>query len=50
MSILNIFKQWAEKISPIETSRLQKVMDLSLVDLEDEMEDGNGRPVAALPV
>jgi hypothetical protein len=42
-SVLNIFRQWAEKIFPIETRRVRKVMDLLLADLEDEIEDGNGR-------
>ena len=44
-SIHNIFKQWAEKIFPIETSRLWKVMDLLLAYLDDEIEgqSRNGR-------
>ena len=42
-SVLNIFRQWAEKIFPIETRRVQKVMDLLLADLEDEIKDRNRR-------
>ena len=44
-SVHNIFKQWAEKIFPIESSRVRKAMDLLLADLDDEIEDqdGNGR-------
>ena len=47
-SVLNIFKQWAERICPIESRRLQKAMYLLLSDSEeedDEIEDqdGNGR-------
>jgi hypothetical protein len=47
-SVLNIFKQWAERIFPIESRRLRKAMYLLLADSEeedDEIEDqdGNGR-------
>ena len=44
-SVLNIFRQWTEKIFPRESSRLRKAMDLLLADSDDEMEDqdGNGR-------
>ena len=44
-SVLNIFKQWAERIFPIESRRLRKAMYLLLADSDDEIEyqDGNGR-------
>ena len=44
-SILNIFKQWSERIFPIESRRLQKAIYLLLADSDDEIEyqDGNGR-------
>ena len=44
-SIYNIFKQWAEIYSLIESSRVRKAMDPLLADSDDGIEDqdGNGR-------
>jgi hypothetical protein len=36
-TILNIFKQWAERIFPIESRRLRKAMYLLLADSEKRM-------------